>query len=77
MRARISKWGHSLAVRIPRAFAEQLGISEGAAIEIIASGDTIMLKKSKYRLEGLLAEVRPESLHGEIDTGRPVGREEW
>ena len=77
MKTRLSKWGHSLAVRIPRAFAEQLGVSEGSAIEIIASGDAIVLKKPRYTLGGLLAEVTPENLHGETETGRPAGREEW
>ena len=77
MKAQLSKWGHSLAVRIPRAFAEQLGISEGSAIEIIASDDAIVLKKPRYTLEDLLADVTPQNLHGEIDMGRPAGREEW
>ena len=77
MKTQLSKWGHSLAVRIPRAFAEQLGISEGSAIEIIASNDAIVLKKPQYTLEGLLANVTPQNLHGEMDMGRPVGREEW
>ena len=77
MRARLSKWGHSLAVRIPRPFADQLGLSEGSAIEIVAGGDAIVMTKPKYSLDELLAEVRPENLHGEIDTGRAVGREEW
>ena len=45
MRTHLSKWGHSLAVRIPRAFAEQIGISEGSPIEIIAGSDTIVLSK--------------------------------
>lgn len=77
MKTQLARWGHSLAVRIPRAFAEQLGVSEGSAIEILASSDAITLKKPKYTLEGLLAEVTPQNLHGEIDLGRPVGREEW
>ncbi|HEC90071.1 MAG TPA: AbrB/MazE/SpoVT family DNA-binding domain-containing protein [Alphaproteobacteria bacterium] len=77
MRVRLSKWGHSLAVRIPRAFAEQLGVTDGSAIEIMATGERIVLKKSKYTLQGLLDGVTLENLHGETDTGVPVGREEW
>ncbi len=77
MRTHLSKWGHSLAVRIPRALAEQIGVKEGSPIEIIAGSDSIVLSKPGYTLDGLLAEVRPGNLHGETDTGRPVGREEW
>lgn len=77
MRTRLARWGHSLAVRIPRALAEHLGVSEGSPIELLPSGDSILLKKPRYTLEGLLAEITPQNLHGELDAGRPVGREEW
>lgn len=77
MRTRISKWGHSLAVRIPRAFAEQVGVSEGSPVEIDARGGAIVLTRSRYSLEGLLAGVRDDNLHGELGTGGRVGREEW
>lgn len=77
MRVQLSKWGHSLAVRIPRAFAEQLGVTDGSAIEMAATGERIVLEKPKYTLQGLLDGVTPENLHGETDVGKPVGREEW
>ncbi len=77
MRIQVSKWGHSLAVRIPSAFAKQLGVVEGSAVEISASEDAIVLTRPGYTLEGLLEQVTPGNLHGEIDTGPPAGREEW
>lgn len=77
MRVQLSKWGHSLAVRIPRAFAEQLGVTDGSAIEMAATGERIVLEKPKYTLQGLLDGVTLENLHGETDVGEPVGREEW
>ncbi len=77
MRIQISKWGHSLAVRIPSAFAKQLGVVEGSAVEISAGEDSIVLSKPGYTLEGLLKQVTPGNLHGEVDTGSPTGREEW
>ena len=77
MRIQVSKWGHSLAVRIPSAFARQLGVVEGSAVEISASEDAIVLSKPGYTLEGLLEQVTPENLHDEIDTGPPAGREVW
>ena len=77
MRTRISKWGHSLAVRIPRAFAEQLGVTNGSAIEITATSERIVLEKPKYTLQGLLDGVTLENLHGETEIGDPTGHEEW
>jgi antitoxin MazE len=73
----MAKWGNSLAVRIPRAFADQLGVAEGSAVEIAAAGNAITLRKPAYALETLLAGITPENLHGETVTGRPVGREAW
>lgn len=28
-------------------------------------------------LEALLERITPENMHGEVDTGRPLGREVW
>ncbi len=77
MRIQVSKWGHSLAVRIPSAFAKQLGVVEGSAVEISANEDSIVLTRPGYTLEGLLEQVTPGNLHGEVDTGPPTGHEEW
>ncbi len=76
MRIQVSKWGHSLAVRLPSAFAKQLGVVEGSAVEISATEDAIVLSKPGYTLEGLLDQVTPGNLHGEVDTGPPIGHEE-
>ena len=77
MRIQVSKWGHSLAVRLPSAFAKQLGVVEGSAVEISATEDAIILSKPGYTLGGLLEQVTPGNLHGEVDTGPPAGNEEW
>jgi len=34
VKARVQRWGNSLAVRIPRAFADDLGLVDGAAVEL-------------------------------------------
>ncbi len=76
MFANVSKWGNSLGVRIPRSIAEQLGISEGVPVELIVEDDHLLIHKV-YRLEALLAQITPENIHSEIDTGSPVGKEIW
>ncbi len=73
----IRKWGSSLAVRIPKAIAEQWGVSEGSAIEMDASDGQVVMRKRKYDLADLLARVTVDNLHPEQDTGEAAGNEEW
>ena len=76
-KTRIATWGSSLAIRIPKPIAEQWGVQEGSAIEIVPDGDTLMLRKQVYDLTSLLEQVTPDNLHSETDTGTPQGKEEW
>ena len=73
----IAKWGTSLAVRIPKAIAQQWGVSEGSAIEIIPRGDHVVLRKETYNLADMLAQVTDNNLHSEQDSGPAQGDEEW
>jgi len=76
----IKKWGNSLAVRFPQSLLAQLNLKEDCEVEIrIDEGRLILspVKKPKYTLDELLAQVTPESLHDEIDFGAPLGKEEW
>ncbi len=76
-KTRIATWGSSLAIRIPKPIAEQWGVQEGSAIEIVPDGDTLMLRKQVFDLTSLLDQVTPDNLHNETDTGTPQGNEEW
>ena len=39
MKTRVQKWGNSLAVRIPKSFAAEVGLHEDAAVELsVAKG---------------------------------------
>jgi hypothetical protein len=44
MRAYIQKWGNSLALRIPRAFGKELGITEATPVEICIDKSTLTVK---------------------------------
>ena len=76
-KTRIATWGSSLAIRIPKPIAEQWGVQEGSAIEIVPEGDTLLLRKQPYDLLSMLDQVTPDNLHGEEDTGAPQGKEIW
>ncbi len=73
----VGKWGSSLAVRIPKAIAEQWGVSEGSAIEMDSQGDRIVMRKQTYNLAEMLTRVTPDNLHLEQDTGDTQGNEQW
>ena len=76
-KSHISKWGSSLAVRIPKSIAEQWGVREGSAIEIVPRGEQLVLRKRTYKLADMLAQVTADNLHPELDTGPAQGNEEW
>uniref|UniRef100_A0A7V4TII1 AbrB/MazE/SpoVT family DNA-binding domain-containing protein n=1 Tax=Candidatus Caldatribacterium saccharofermentans TaxID=1454753 RepID=A0A7V4TII1_9BACT len=73
---RVRKWGNSLEVHIPKIFAERLGLAEGTEVDFELWEGKLLIKKIST-LETLLAEVTPENLHQEVDTGKPRGREAW
>ena len=73
----VRKWGSSLAVRIPKAIAEQWGVSEGSAIEMESRGDRVVMRKKAYDLDDMLSRVTADNLHPEQDTDGPQGNEQW
>lgn len=79
MQTRIQKWGNSLAVRIPKPFALEIGLEQNALVTVSIQEGKLLLEpvSSSYSLEGLLAEVTADNLHRPIETGPPVGNEAW
>jgi len=80
MRTRVQKWGNSLALRIPKSFADDAGLHKEAPVEISLTDGQLVIKpvtESKPTLRQLLAGVTEENLHHEIDTGHAVGKETW
>ena len=80
METRIGKWGNSLALRIPRTLAAQLGLSLNSAVELASVEDKLVVtpvKSPDSELDMLLSGITDSNLHGEIDTGPAVGREQW
>ena len=78
MRTQIQRWGNSLAVRIPKVFANQLGVGENTPVELdVVDGVLTVRVNGEMTLEQLLADITDENLHNEIDTGSSVGAEVW
>jgi antitoxin MazE len=82
MKTQFVKWGNSLALRVPSAFAEDLGATEGkGAVMTIEKGALVVKvarsKRRRYRLEQLIDAITEENRHPETDWGPPVGNEVW
>jgi antitoxin MazE len=80
MRTRIQKWGNSLALRIPKPFAEEARLSESSTVDVsVRNGKLVVvaLDEPEETLETLVAQITPENCHSETDTGKAVGNEIW
>jgi antitoxin MazE len=78
METKVQKWGNSLGVRIPRSLAADVRLSVGSQVEIAAQDDAIVIRpvsRVRYSLSDLLKRVNRRNLHGEVETGDPVGKE--
>lgn len=80
MKSKVQKWGNSLAVRIPKTFAEEVGLKDDSPIEMRLFKGGLLLEPLAVwapSLEELLDGVTDANLHDETDTGSPWGSEAW
>jgi antitoxin MazE len=80
MKTRVQKWGNSLAVRIPKSFAAEVGLRADSAVELSLVGNTLVVQPiapPSLTLDQLLRGITDENLPGEWDTGPAVGKEVW
>lgn len=80
METTIRKWGNSLALRIPKSFAAELGIEDGATVELTVTNGRLVLAPvtgCRYTLRQLLQHVTRRNIHAAVETGPAVGREVW
>ncbi len=80
MKVRIQRWGNSLAVRIPAAFARTLGLEQNSLAELSMTKEALVVTpvrkpKPRPKLSSLLDKITPANVHAEADTGKPTGRE--
>lgn len=80
MRSKVQKWGNSLAVRIPKTFAEEVGLKDDSPIEMrLVKGGLLLEPSSEWipSLDEMLEGVTKSNLHDEVDTGPAQGSEAW
>jgi antitoxin MazE len=80
----ISRWGNSIAIRLPKAVTEELRLSAGDVVDLAVSGGKATIEKPKQRLAPSLAEIvaeirrlGPENEPDTVDWGRDVGSERF
>jgi antitoxin MazE len=83
MKTEFLRWGNSLALRVPSAFAKEIGASAGKRAEMTVEDGALVVKvaaprkRRRYRLEDLIVGISRESYHREVDWGGTTGNEVW
>lgn len=77
MEVKISKWGNSMALRLPKSITDDLKVNEGSILNIIVKENKLVGEpiRKKYSLTELLKGVNSSNLHPETDTSITVGNE--
>ena len=87
MQTTIVKWGNSQGIRLPKAFLQNINITENELVDVILEKEQIIIKKSNVKIhkttkERLIDFYGPEykrkhTPQKEIEWGIPVGKEQW
>lgn len=80
MKTSVGRWGNSLALRIPRAYATETRIAEGSEVEITLKSGALVVRavgRKRHALGDLLKRITPANRHDSISTGGAAGREAW
>jgi AbrB family looped-hinge helix DNA binding protein len=80
----VKKVGGSMSVVIPAAVARELELSEGTALELTTTADSIVMRRRGRRarrpLGAIVARIKPASYarrRKEFGNDAPVGKELW
>ncbi len=80
MRTKVVKWGNSLGIIIPKALAEKIQVSEGTEVGLNLENGHLVIRvipSKSNNLEDLLIGITEKNIHRKIDSGDPVGGENW
>ncbi|PIQ95804.1 MAG: AbrB/MazE/SpoVT family DNA-binding domain-containing protein, partial [Nitrospinae bacterium CG11_big_fil_rev_8_21_14_0_20_56_8] len=62
----VSAWGNSLGLRIPKGYAREIGLKNGAKVKIIVQGGQLVVKPLKeYSLKTLVDQISPDNTYEE------------
>jgi len=79
MIVQLAKWGNSLAVRIPAAYAKAIGAADRGKVELSVEQGKLVLhpipETPEFSLEALVAGITDDNRHQEVETGPAIGAE--
>jgi len=75
----IQRWGNSLAVRIPKAFAAEATLGEDSTVDIALNDENIVISPARrdWKLDDLVRKITPANRHHEVSWGDKLGKESW
>ena len=78
MRVKDQAWGNSLGLRIPKAYATELGVQAGTEMEVNIDAGALRAEPApEMQLDALLSQITDANQPGEADWGEPRGAEAW
>ncbi len=79
MRTRVQRWGNSLALRIPKALGEAVGVAQGCEVDLTVREGRLVAEPVVQvpTLEELLRGFTEENTRPYDDVPGAVGREAW
>jgi len=80
--AKIQKWGNSQGLRLAKKLLENAQLGVGDEVDISVKDGIMIVKPAKrirgrHNLKDLVARIPENYQTGEIDWGKPVGKEAW
>ncbi|HZE56661.1 MAG TPA: AbrB/MazE/SpoVT family DNA-binding domain-containing protein [Chthoniobacterales bacterium] len=76
----LQKWGNSLALRIPRAYANEIAVAEGQPVDVRVTRGRLVIAPiagKTYELSDLVAGITRKNRHAETDSSSARGKEVW
>jgi antitoxin MazE len=82
MVTKVQKWGNSQGLRLAKQVLEDVRISVGDDVDVSARDGLIVITpvrrvRGKRSLRELVSRIPRNCKPGEVDWGKPIGREAW
>jgi antitoxin MazE len=82
MVTKVQKWGNSQGLRLAKQVLEDARISVGDDVDVTTRDGLIVIApvkrvRGKQSLQELVSRIPKNYKAGEVDWGKPVGREAW
>ena len=82
MVSKVQKWGNSQGLRLARHVLEEANISVGDSVSVTVKAGVIIISpvknlRGRYSLEYLVSHIPDDYQSGEIEWGKPAGKEVW